>query len=406
MLSFMIGGSLLHWAVPVHSAAQLTVCASGCAYNSIQAAINDAEPDSTISVASGVYVENLTLYAKRLTINGADANTTILSGGNQGRVLFLYANTTLTLTSVTVRDGWIRDNQGGGIYSDGQLTVNASRIISNQASLSGGGIANFGTLLVNRSIITNNTALMGNGGGIISGGSLQVNESTLAGNQAKLYGGGIYHGVGTFTLINSTISGNSAGVSGGGIANFDRITSANSTISTNRAQIAGGGIVNGGAWVMNSMTLAENLGGDGDSLYNSGALTIENSIVINKLAAGNCTNLGIVVSLGHNLDNGTTCAFHPPADLVGQNPLLGPLANNGGVTPTHALLPGSPAINAGSNACPPPTTDQRGVIRPQSVRCDIGAYEAAQPGSNDNSGKTQSGGAPQPNSITLPLVVK
>jgi len=83
---------------------------------------------------------------------------------------------------------------------------------------------------------------------------------------------------------------------------------------------------------------------------------------------------GTITSLGHNLESADPCAFAATGDLSNTNPLLGPLADNGGKTLTLALLPGSPAINAGTNVgCP--ATDQRGVPRPQFGTCDIGAYE-------------------------------
>jgi hypothetical protein len=76
----------------------------------------------------------------------------------------------------------------------------------------------------------------------------------------------------------------------------------------------------------------------------------------------------------NNLDSDNSCGFTGPGDLPGTNPLLGPLANNGGPTDTYALLAGSPAVNAGDNTfCP--ATDQRGVSRPQGPACDIGAFE-------------------------------
>ncbi len=85
--------------------------------------------------------------------------------------------------------------------------------------------------------------------------------------------------------------------------------------------------------------------------------------------------LGQVNSGGHNLDSGSSCNFTKPGDLSNRNPLLGPLQDNGGRTPTLALQAGSPAIDAGDLiGCP--ATDQRGVLRPQHGQCDIGAFEA------------------------------
>jgi hypothetical protein len=84
--------------------------------------------------------------------------------------------------------------------------------------------------------------------------------------------------------------------------------------------------------------------------------------------------LGAITSSGHNLSSDSSCSFTAAGDLQNTNPLLGPLAANGGPTPTHALLPGSPAFGAGTNiGCP--ATDQRGNTRPQGVLCDIGAFE-------------------------------
>ncbi len=97
---------------------------------------------------------------------------------------------------------------------------------------------------------------------------------------------------------------------------------------------------------------------------------MRNTILANN-SANNCTGAVVITNAGGNLDTGGTCGFA----LSGVDPLLGPLQNNGGPTATRELIGGSPAINAGT-ACPPPSTDQRGVPRPQGPACDIGAYEA------------------------------
>ena len=166
---------------------RLTVCANGCAYTTIQAAIAAAVPDDHIAVAPGVYTEHLSLYDKRLTITGAAAATTILSGGKAGRVLFLYANTVLTLTNVTIQDGVATGDQGGGIYNDGVLTLTASRVISNHATVSGGGIANFGKLLIDQGLISANRTAPGNGGGIVNGGQLTVTVEGAGVKKCKVY---------------------------------------------------------------------------------------------------------------------------------------------------------------------------------------------------------------------------
>jgi len=95
--------------------------------------------------------------------------------------------------------------------------------------------------------------------------------------------------------------------------------------------------------------------------------------VADNIAGANCTFS--INSLGYNLTDDTSCGFTEPGDLVVADAMLGPLQDNGGPTETHDLLPGSPAIDAGSMDCPPPDTDQRGVARPQGMDCDIGAVE-------------------------------
>src|SRR5438552_2553079 len=120
---------------------------------------------------------------------------------------------------------------------------------------------------------------------------------------------------------------------------------------------------------------------DGGGVYNQGTLTLTDVIVADSTSADSCAGSGTLTSQGHNLDSGNTCGFTGPGDLVDMDPRLGPLQDNGGPTPTQALLPGSPAIDAGGDDCPPPLTDQRGFSRPADgngdgiATCDIGAFE-------------------------------
>ncbi|MCX6048698.1 MAG: DUF11 domain-containing protein, partial [Chloroflexi bacterium] len=120
-------------------------------------------------------------------------------------------------------------------------------------------------------------------------------------------------------------------------------------------------------------------GGEGGNLLiDEAALSIASSIVANAAMGDNCVNSGgFLTSLGHNLENAHSCHFNAGGDLTDLDPLLGPLQGNdalaGHLAFTHALLPGSPAIDQGSVPCP--ATDQRGIARPQGAACDIGAYE-------------------------------
>ncbi len=284
-----------------------------------------------------------------LTINGAGAGTTIVDGGALDRVFHVIGAITVQMTAVTVRNG-----SAIGVA----LGANGGGILSNDS----------GTLTLNSSTISGNTAAR-YGGGIWNVGILTLNSSSVSGNTAASDGGGIYHGGGILTLNSSTVSGNSgAGGSGGGIYSQATMTITNSTISGNTS--FSGGIFNQGALTLNSSTVSGNGGYGIDNRF--GSATLKNTIVANS-AGGNC--LGTMTSGGHNLSSDATCAFGGAGDLNSTNPLLGPLAlNPPGSTETHALLAGSPAIDAGDNAgCP--ATDQRGVPRPQGAKCDIGAYE-------------------------------
>jgi hypothetical protein len=108
-------------------------------------------------------------------------------------------------------------------------------------------------------------------------------------------------------------------------------------------------------------------------------VSLKNTIVANSPSGGNCN--GAISSLGHNLSSDGSCALSQSTDQSDKDPLLGPLQLNApGATPTHALLNGSPALDKADNAtcaaAPVSGRDQRGVLRPQALRCDIGAFEA------------------------------
>ena len=273
---------------------------------------------------------------------------------------------TITVTSTktvsadtTIDGGSLITIDGGdsvGVFSVNagvNFTVQNLTIANGTAGSGGGGIYNGGTLEVTNSTFSGNSAYLG-GGGISSSGTLEVTNSIFSGNTAA-WGGGISSN-GRGTVTNSTFSGNSAG-EGGGIDNTGTLTVTNSTFSGNSADL-GGGISNGGILTV----------------------TLTNTIVANS-TGGNC--LGVTDG-GHNLDDGGTCFFSMAnGSLSDANPNLDPegLADNGGPTQTIALRPGSPAINAGSEAVcaasPVNNLDQRGYGRPGAgaTSCSIGAYE-------------------------------
>jgi CSLREA domain-containing protein len=346
----------------------------------------------------------------------------------------------LTVHNTIFRKNWA-SVYGGGIYNLGSLTLSNSTVrdhIMNNAAVHGGGIFNGGTLLVEHSVISNNTLFAelaaygagiynsgvltltqsivrdnvidhnmvdGSGAGISNAGEASILYSTISGNQGiegggifttgtdmltisnstisnntAAWGGGIYSNASAeVTILYSTLNDNLAGGWGGGIFSAGLLTVLNSTISSNTAD-RGGGIhqVQRSATLDNS-TLSNNTAtqvGDGGNIFLEGAtLYWRNTIMANGVGGDCADDIGTIGTSSNTLAEDGSCE----ATLSG-DPLLGPLQASGGATPTHALLAGSPAIEAGDPAtCL--ADDQRGVVRPKdgdgdgTAVCDIGAYE-------------------------------
>jgi hypothetical protein len=362
---------------------------------------------STIERDSGMGTPDFRIFA----IN-EDGNLTLLettvSGGvasgifpyDRGGGVLNYG--ILTLTEATI-SGNSASNVGGGVENDGTLSITNSTISGNSASGFGGGVFNNDTLIITNSTISDNSAQFGGGVLNAEGSTANLTDSTISGNSASGFGGGGVYNLfyATLTLTNSTISDNSAQNAGGGVFNSGgTATLINSTISGNSAQNIGGGVFNSSFFTYNydhipgTLTLT-NSTISGNSASNGGGGVFNNTyalLILNRtLISGNTASTGPEINnqddvtannfnlFGYSSDDGVT-GFTPGAtDMVPGvelNAILDTaLADNGGSTQTHALVSGSPALDAVTTGCPPPATDQRGVTRPQGTRCDIGAFE-------------------------------
>lgn len=322
------------------------VCADAAGNCTLRAAIQESNQSAgadTITLPAGVFTLSLSGTGEEiaatgdlditdnLTIAGAGALSTIIDGGGLDRVFDIAPNVgavTVTISGVTIRNGLATSGSGGAIRINlGTVTLNDCTISGSDADTNGGGIYNAGTLTVNRCTLSDNSA-SSNGGGLYNGASASITNTTFSGNVATTSGGGLYNATSSIaTLRNATFALNSA-ATGGGVRNLGTATLTSSLLSAN--------------------------------------------------TPANCN--GTVSSGGTNLDSGASCLFTGLGDLNSVDPRIGALSDNGGPTTTHALLSGSPAIDAASNTgCP--TTDQRGVARPVDGNgdtvavCDIGAFE-------------------------------
>jgi predicted outer membrane repeat protein len=389
----------------------------------------DINKDLTIN---GLGATHLTLNGVNppVRIFGIQSATVIISGLTiaNGHTDPAYDGGGINMSggSLTVNNVVFTNNiagRGGGIYNfGGSLTLNNVIFTSNQASGSGGAIyQNQGSLTITNSTFTGGVA--GGDGGAIEAANipLMISNSSFASNTASNYGGAIRWGSGatvdlehphTLTVLNTTFSNNHAArgsginrVSDTSLGTTDRI--ANSTFSANGTDGLGGGLFSAdGTLILTNNTFSANSASNGGGIYNSsanldvinntfsansassggpssgggiysqgGTLSLINSILANSTTGVDCYNdFGPWGTLSHNLIETGNCFVGDPSP----DPMLSPLANNGGPTQTFALLSDSPAIDGGDNtycaAAPVNNLDQRGQPR-NDWACDVGSFE-------------------------------
>jgi len=370
---------------------------------------------------------DLDIWHNNIALQGVHKDLTVIDGWGADRVLDVHYGSRVTISGITLTGGIApvggngRNGEDGGcIRNQGALFLRESAVTS---SLSGGG---------GNGVSHQQGGNGGAGGGIYNAGSLILTVTTVSGNMTGGGGHGGYR------------AGGGHGGDGGGIFNADKskLEIYNSTISSNQTGTGshgdpgfrsghggnGAGIYNQGTAIIHVSTISGNLtgiggwddfnDGDGGGIYNfeTGTLSLYDDTIASNIAIGSGGGLyneedanlrfqntlitsnrsqaekgrdcyGEVYSLGYNLiDVATDCDITGRTDnnIIDGEANIGVLADNGGLTKTHALLDYSAAINvipAGANGCGTSMDqiDQRGVRRPSDDRCDIGAYEVGLP---------------------------
>ncbi|MFZ1728947.1 MAG: choice-of-anchor Q domain-containing protein [Bacteroidota bacterium] len=330
----------------------------------------------TITLTTGEIV-----VSSNVAINGTGASMLTISGNGSSRIFYVTQPVTISDMTLTAGNsiGAVYPGFGGAIMVlGGSLTMNDCVVRNNTASATAGAIAmGFATVNLNRCTVSGNVC--GNVSGLyLQDGTTVINSCTINGNSgpgiSEAIRNNAANGTTSLTLINSTVSGNTAGTGNsairgqGGASGTSSITLVNSTITQNTTNAAG---QHGAIWLQPGPTHM---------------LLLQNTIVSGNLSGGlpydidgsaDPASTNNLIGTGGGLSNGVN------GNIVGVNdPILGPLQNNGGPTATHEPLCSSPAIDAGSNSVTglpySLTTDQRGAgfARSSHGTVDIGAYEA------------------------------
>jgi hypothetical protein len=363
---------------------------------------------STLAVGS-VALDSSTITNNTTSAETSDSTTTGQTVGAGGGGLLVLAGTS-TINATKIEGNIVgmgndtSEGYGAGVFAlnpaVGGLIIQHSLVEGNVAESGfGGGILSVNTgstSVLDDNIIGNGTTssavIPGVGGGLFGFGAVSIRNTNIEQNHATAMGGGLVESNGGI-LTGDTVSNNFSHIGAGmyveslGAGNPTQVV--NSTFTGNDATVAGGGIALTGdtSIDLDYSTVTGNqifYGGAGGGL----ALDPSSTAIYNltgSIVSGNTDNAGTdcsgamststVTTHGYNLLGDGCTATPAPTDLIGVDPMLAPLADNGGPTQTVALHPGSPAINAGGGpTCP--ATDQRGVSRPQENACDIGAFES------------------------------
>jgi uncharacterized repeat protein (TIGR01451 family) len=334
-------------------------------------------------------------------IIGAGAGETIIQSDGADRVFAISKLTTVTMRDCTLNGGrafpgfGYAIGGGGAINAQGTLTLTDMVVQNHQAQAGGGAILNRGTLTIVRSTFSATSTPQGGGAIAHYGGLLTIIDSSFSGGTA--HNGGAIAAGSEVVISGSTFEGNAATVGGVLFLQGGPATILSSTVSNNQGiaiDVGRSSPEYASTLHVVSSTITKNSGHEGGGMYVTGNqyVYVRNSIFADNTAAFAPDAGGKFTSEGYNLFGSTQNAIilgDTSTNVTGVAARLAPLSDNGGPTRTHAPLPAqdgqpaSPAIDAGNPATPGsegfacPGTDQRGVLRPVGVRCDIGAVERA-----------------------------
>ena len=298
--------------------AELLVCLSGCPYASIQAAVDDAVTGDVIKVEQGTYtgvhqrngITQVVYISTSITLQGGYVSMedfmnppdpwlypTIIDAQDQGRVIYIAEDITVTLEGMQLVGGNGSDlgggqglypDAGGGIYLDSATAIISDCLIAdNRSPIGGGGYANRGTMIMQNSTISANTAISGNGGGVYfySAAYMQFTHNIVTSNTAGFNGGGLYIAYGPSDSIfsDNVIISNTTSGSGGGIFMASAAQIRNNDFSDNTAGHGGGGLyINGRDPTVAANTLSGNQANYGGAIYlNQDALLQANTVISN-----------------------------------------------------------------------------------------------------------------------------
>ena len=430
-------------SVPDASTVAVAACNETALRNAIAGAASGSTVDltalsgCTITLTAGEIIVGV----DDLTVQGPEDKSLTLSGNHASRVFHHAGHGLLTLDHLAITAGnytraydqgkyTVYKGTGGAVHSDGSVTLSSSTLTNSSVCHAvgsneynegiGGGVFAEGDVSVIGSTVSGNTACGavvpnifalsyngGAGGGIYAGGNAYVSYSTISGNSAYAKGGGGLYGRGNITIDHSAITGNDAVQKGGGVSirqsentsvgdTLVGLTVRASTISGNTAN-DGGGLASlyGSPVDVQDSTIAFNTAsrdvlngwfGGGGGVCGNGPLRLANSIVSNNTTHNNGADVslfnlaGPMPSFTGDHDIVVNSLPAPPPGTIAADPGLLPLADNGGVTRTHALASGSVAIDAG-RPLSGLFSDQRGSGFPRTngAAADIGAFESGTP---------------------------